>query len=68
MNFDNKNNLLKSSNRPLNCILFHFNLYLAMTQIISLNENFINDLIGGDNFIVALNSNGDVFFVDDSLE
>lgn len=51
-------NLLKSFNRPLN----------AMTQIISLCENFINDVVGGDSFIIALTAAGDLFFVDDSLE
>jgi hypothetical protein len=33
-----------------------------------LSDNFINDLIGGDTFILALTSNQDVYFVDDSLE
>lgn len=41
---------------------------IAMTQIISLSENFISDIVGGDTFIVGLTANGDVFFVDDSLE
>jgi hypothetical protein len=40
----------------------------AMTQVISLSENFISDILGGDSFLVGLTANGDVFFVDDSLE
>jgi hypothetical protein len=39
-----------------------------MTQIISLCDNFIDDVVGGDSFIIALTSAGDVYFVDDSLE
>ena len=39
-----------------------------MTQIISLSENIITDIVCGDNYIIALTTNGEVFFVDDSLE
>ena len=34
----------------------------------SLNENFISDLICGDTFVICLTSSGDIFFVDDALE
>lgn len=34
----------------------------------SLSENFISDIVGGDNFLIALTATGEVFFVDDSLE
>ena len=34
----------------------------------SLNENFISDLICGDTVIICLTSSGDIFFVDDALE
>ena len=34
----------------------------------SLSENFISDIVGGDNYLVALTAAGDVFFVDDALE
>jgi hypothetical protein len=40
----------------------------SMRQVISLSENFISDIVGGDSFIVGLTANGDVFFVDDSLD
>lgn len=39
-----------------------------MVQVLSLSEFFINDLIGGDSFLVCLTSAGDVYFVDDALE
>ena len=41
---------------------------IVMTQIISLSENFISDMVCGDTFIICLTSSGDVFFVDDALE
>ncbi len=37
-----------------------------MTQILSLSEFFISDLVGGDSFLVCLTSSGDVYFVDDA--
>ena len=45
-----------------------YNLDIVITQIISLSESFINDLVCGDNFLVCMTSSGDVFFVDDALE
>jgi hypothetical protein len=39
-----------------------------MRQVISLSENFISDIVVGDSFIVCLTANGDVLFVDDSLD
>ncbi len=39
-----------------------------MVQILSLSESFISDIVGGDSFLVCLTSQGEVFFVDDSLE
>lgn len=33
-----------------------------------MSENFISDIVGGDNYLVALTATGEVFFVDDSLE
>jgi hypothetical protein len=55
MNIDSARN---GKNKPMN----------GMRQVISLSENFISDIVGGDSFLVGLTANGDVFFVDDSLD